>query len=223
MKKQILIIALTLTAVCAQFTSCQKESVPPVLPPEDEEELDPYVAPDSIHDLVGYFSAVQEVFLIDPDYLESVLEFTGALPATDGRFHVTYVNDDGVVKEFFFFLQLVPAPDLYFFADELAKNEPVLESKDPDGKWKLYKNAICPEKPNIKAETSDCETVNNDKDGAKSRKTVNGAYKRCIYNANENNLCREVMGKIGTTSYYENLNCKGKVIKTEDFNAFKCG
>lgn len=221
MKKQIIIFALTLIGVSVQFSSCKKECLPPVPPIEEEEQT--YTGPDSIQDLVGYFNYIHEIFLIDPQYLESVLQFVGATPTSDGRFHVIYVNDSGQVKEYSFWVKLVPAPDLYLQAGELQNSEPQLESQDEDGKWKLYKHAICPEKPNIAKETSDCETVLNDKDGAKSRKTANDAYKRCIYNANENNLCREVMGKIGTTTYYEKLKCAGKVIKTEDFNAMKCG
>ena len=221
MKKQIISLAIILFAVPVLFNSCQKECLPP--PPPIEEEEETFTSPDEIQDLVGYFSSIQEIFLVDPQYLESVLEFVGATPTTDGRFHVIYVNDEGAVKEYFFWVQLISAPQLFEVMNKLQESEPILEDEDKDGKWKLYKHAICPEKVNVKAESSDCETVANDPGGAKSRKTDNGAYKKCIYNENENNLCRMVMGKIGTTTYYEKLKCQGKKIRTEDYNAMRCG
>jgi hypothetical protein len=221
MKKQIFILALSFISVSTLFHSCQKETIPPPQPIEEEQNA--FAAPDSIQDLVGFFFATKEIFLIDPQYLESVLQFVGAFPTTDGRFRMHFVHEDGQALEYSFAVQLVPSPQLYYMMGELEDSEPQLEGQDEEGKWKLYKHATCPDKNNVAKETSSCETVANDADGAKSKKTANDAYKKCIYNSNENNLCREVMGKIGTTTYYEKLNCLGKKIRTEDFNALKCG
>lgn len=216
MKKQMLLTGFALLFAAVLFTACQKEEQP-VIPNEEEET---FTAPDSIQDLVGFFSSFHEVFFIDPAYIESVLDYVGAAPTSDGRFQTTVVLENGEILDYFFWIVAVPAPDLYYQAQEI--NQPVLE-ESKDDKWKLYKNAICPEKANNKKEASDCETVNGDKDGAKSKKTSIEPYKTCIYNANENNLCREVMGKIGTTTFYEKLKCLGKKIRQEDYNGFRCG
>jgi hypothetical protein len=215
MKKQMLLTGFALLFAAVLFTACQKEEQP-VIPIEEEA----FTAPDSINDLVGFFSSFHEVFFIDPAYMENVLEYVGATPTSDGRFQTTVVLENGEILDYFFWMVPVPAPELYFQAQELDK--PVLEEEKED-KWKLYKNAICPEKANNAKEESDCETVNDDKDGARSKKTVIAPYKTCIYNANENNLCREVKGKIGTTTFYEKLKCTGKKLRTEDYNGFRCG
>lgn len=220
MKKQIFILALSFISVSTLFHSCQKETIPTPQPIEEEQGSS---APDSVQDLVGFFFAAREIFLIDPQYLESVLQFVGAFPTTDGRFRMHVVLEDGQALEYSFAVQLVPSPQLYSMMAQLQDSEPQLEDQDEKGKWKLYKHATCPETANVAKENSDCETVANDAGGAKSKKTFNEAYKRCIYNANENNLCREVMGKIGITKYYEKLKCGGKVLRQEDYNAFKCG
>lgn len=214
MKKYMFLLSVAAT----MFFGCQKEALPP--DPVDDGQEEPFAAPDSIHDLVGYFNSLEEIFLIDPAFLESVLEYVSATPTSDGRYQVTVVLENGELLDYFFWVKLIPAPELYFLAGEL--NKPVLDS-EVEGGWKIYSNATCPEKPNVKKDAGKCETVNNDPDGAKSKKTEHGAYKTCIYNANPNNLCREVMGQIGTTTFYEKLNCRGEVIRTEPFNSLKCG
>lgn len=66
------------------------------------------------------------------------------------------------------------------------------------------------------------EVVDDDKIASFHHHQTN-AYKKCMYSKEETNTCTETKRVVGTTTYYEDQDCKGNVVKTSDYTQFVCG
>ncbi|MBK7409274.1 MAG: hypothetical protein IPJ40_15240 [Saprospirales bacterium] len=148
MKKQHSFWYGILFTCCTAFgvlliSSCEKEAPPVIEDPDPVVETE--LLADSIQDLAGYFNSEMEVFFIDPEYIDHILEYMGAFPTTDGRFGFSELNEEGLWMDYFFQVLPMPVPDIYFTA--LAV-EMELESEGTEGngvRYKVYKkrNAAC--------------------------------------------------------------------------------
>lgn len=202
------------------FPSCNEDPVTAT----PTEQTPP--APDSIADLIAFFHSGRGVLLVAPGYEAQVLDYLGVHPSSDGRFILVEINAWGETRSYVFLLQIAPQ-DQIFLAAKDAEKEPLLEETgEEDGvRFKIYKNADCPEKPNQKKEKGDWENlpqIDPVTEAASYQSEVEETYTKCIWNKNPNNRCKEYLKKVGTTTYNDKFNGKGNTVKTEDYKRFRC-
>ncbi|MBK8490652.1 MAG: hypothetical protein IPL49_07070 [Saprospirales bacterium] len=225
MKKQHSFWYGILFTCCTAFgvlliSSCEKEAPPVIEDPDPVVETE--LLADSIQDLAGYFNSEMEVFFIDPEYIDHILEYMGAFPTTDGRFGFSELNEEGLWMDYFFQVLPMPVPDIYFTA--LAV-EMELESEGTEGngvRYKVYKKAECG--LSRAAKTGDCQNmaeIDPDTEAA-SFKTITKAYKKCKASKLESNLCKEKLLPVGETTYYNELNCSGDKTGAKPYDRYRC-
>ncbi len=198
------------------FTSCKKE----LEQPREEETVQ---APDSIQDLIAYFNSQWGILLAAPGYEPQVLDYLSAQPTSNrDRYLLTVNTASGTTATFLFTLKTAPQEEIF-----LISNEPVFEEAgEEDGvKFKVYKNANCPDKTNQNTETGpwvNLPQIDPVTEAASYRSKVEEKHTKCVYNKNESNKCTEFLKKVGTTTYNDKLDGKGKEVKTEDYLRYRC-
>ncbi|MFM9948760.1 MAG: hypothetical protein ACKV1O_12545, partial [Saprospiraceae bacterium] len=180
-------------------------------------------APDSIQDLIAYFNSQWGILLVAPGYEAQVLDYLSAQPTAQVNHYLLAVfSTSGEPVTFAFTLRTVPQEEIF-----LISNEPVFEEAgEEDGvKFKVYKNANCPDKTNQNTETGpwvNLPQIDPVSEAASFRSKVEEKHTKCIYNKNESNKCTEFLKKVGTTIYNDKLEGKGDTVKTEDYLRYRC-
>ena len=198
------------------ISSCEKEAQPVIDDPVVETEL----LADPVQDLAGYLNTEMEVFFIDPQYIDLILEYMDAFQTTDGRYGFAELGDDGIWMDYFFHVMPMPIPDIYFMATSIE-----LESQGTDDqgvRYKVYKKAECGVTQSAK--TGDCTNlaeINPDTEAA-SFKIVTKSHKKCKASKVESNLCKEKLLPTGTITYYKELNCSGDKVDEKDYLRYRC-
>lgn len=201
------------------FTSCKKE----LEQPREEETVQ---APDSIQDLIAYFNSQWGILLVAPGYEAQVLDYLSAQPTSQVNHYLLAVfSTSGESVSFAFTLQTVPQEEIFL----VSKEQPVFvkPGEDDNGvKFKVYKNATCPEKTNQNTMEAgawvNLPQIDPVSEAASYRSKVEEKHTKCIYNKNESNKCTEFLKKVGTTTYNDKLDGKGDTVKTEDYLRYRC-
>jgi hypothetical protein len=197
-------ISITFIMACFFFLACEDDDpIPPAPPVEEVEER-----PDPINDMFAYLSSSLGVLMVDPDYVEKAIELLELAPTSDGRYEYWETLPNGEVVSFYFDLEIIPIPDLYFAAkyDMEALDRPHFQ----DGVWKRsFKNAKCG--TTVKAgSTGQCTELAaiDPTTGAIARQHQVGDenYYHCI-KGKENEECSERLRTVGQTHFYDRL-CK---------------
>jgi len=149
--------------------------------------------------------------LVAPGYEAEVFDYLRAQPTTNRDHYLLTVNTtSGTTVTFLFTVKTAPKEELF-----LLSNEPAFESSGEEAgvKFKVYKNAECPNRENQNKETGkwvNLPQIDPVTEAASYRSAVTEKHTKCIYNRNENNKYTEFLKKVGTTTYNDKFDGEGK-------------
>lgn len=198
-------IPMTFVLASFLFLACEDKEDPIVIPGPPIEETE--ARPDSINDLIAYLSSSLGMLLVDPDYVEEAIQLLELRPTSDGRYERWETLPNGEVIPFFFDLEIIPIPELYYAAagDMELDTNPV---RGEDGIWfRTWKNAQCGQK--VKAGTTGLCTELAEIDPttgaiARQHKVGDADYFYCKKGTDS---CVERLKTVGQTHFYDRL-CK---------------
>lgn len=199
------IISITFVLISFFFLACDEDDDSIIIPPPPVEE--PEARPDPINDLIAYLSSSLGVLMVDPDYVEEAIQLLELSPTSDGQYERWETLPNGEVIPFFFDLEIIPIPELYYAAAEDMEldTNPV---RGEDGIWfRTWKNAQCGQK--VKAGTTGLCTELAEIDpttGAIARQHEVGD-EEYLYCKKGNDSCVERLKTVGQTHFYDRL-CK---------------
>ena len=200
------------------FTACEKVEQPIPEPPVETEQL-----ADSIHDLAGYFNSTLEVFFIEPEMIDQILDYMGAYPTSDGRYGISEVAEDGLLIDYFFHLVPIPVPEIYFQATAIEMELDHSGTDENGVRYKVYRNAQCG--TSQRTNTGDCQNmaqIDPENEAASFKARVSETYKKCKKSRNTGDLCREKLLSVGDVRYYDDLDCQGAVVRTDPYERYRC-
>jgi hypothetical protein len=200
------------------FTACEKEEQPILETPVETEQV-----ADSIHDLAGYFNATLEVFFIEPEMIDQILEYMEAYPTSDGRYGITEVAEDGLLIDYFFLIVPMPIPEIYFQATAIEMEFDHSGADENGVRYKVYRNAQCG--TSQRTNTGDCQNmaqIDPENEAASFKARVSETYKKCKRSRNSGDLCREKLLSVGDVRYYNDLDCQGAVVRTDPYKRYRC-
>jgi hypothetical protein len=204
------------------FVSCVKEKlveIPVIQTVTDTVEIPVVTTCDRPHeseDLVAWYNPLNDVFLINPQYVENVLVTLQAQPTSNGRYIMEGVNLHGELRLVHFQIVLASSPDIFIKAEATEKplTPDLISTFEEKGtSYRVYKNAECG-----KAQAGFNSACENGADGTSTKRTWYD-IRRC---ERGNGFCTEAKGLIGKSVTYHNANCQGPVKEEKSLYGYAC-